>query len=285
MLGGKKMLKMGKISYTNVLPIYHFFNEDRFKDKVEVIQQIPAQLNHAMRNGQIDLGPISSFAYAENASSYLLMPNLSVSSKGKVGSIFLFSKKPLESLHGASIALTSSSATSVALLKIILEYFYQFQVTYHTMSPSLPDMMKEHDASLLIGDDALLANRENPHPYIYDLGELWYAHTNKYMTFAVWAVRKEAVELYPVLLSEIFEEFVKSKALGETKRSKMIEELCQTFGGETLFWETYFAGLSYNFEEQHKKGLEHFYHLAHRIGILSQPTKVEIWRPTDAVFR
>jgi chorismate dehydratase len=279
------MLRMGKISYTNVLPIYHFFNEDRFKDRVKVTQQIPTQLNNAMRNGQIDLGPISSFAYAENASSYLLMPNLSVSSKGKVGSIFLFSKKPLESLDGASIALTSSSATSVALLKIILEYFYQFEVTYHTLSPSLSDMMKENDASLLIGDDALLAKRENPYPYVYDLGELWHSHTNKYMTFAVWAVRREAAELYPVLLSEIFEEFVKSKGLGETARGKMIEELCQTFGGDRLFWETYFAGLSYNFEEQHKEGLEHFYHLAHRIGILSQPTKVEIWRPTDAVFR
>lgn len=280
------MLKMGKISYTNVLPIYYYFNEERFSGKVNIIPQLPSQLNQQMEVGTIDLGPISSFSYAQNDSSYVVLPQLSVSSRGKVRSIFLFSKKPLEELDGASIALTSSSATSVALLKVIAHHFYRLSVTYQTMQPSLTEMMKEHDAALLIGDDAIRASwNEHEYPYVYDLGEEWFKCTGKAMTFAVWAVRKEVAKMYPTLLKEIYAAFLESKRRGKEHRDRMIADVSRSFGGNESFWQQYFSGLSYDFDEQDIEGLEYFYELSHQIGLLKNQSTVKLWKPKDIVFQ
>lgn len=279
------MIRIGKINYTNILPIYYYFDEQRFVNQLKMIPQVPSQLNQQMKEGNIDLGPISSFAYAENDGAYYILPDLSVSSKGKVRSIFLFSKKPIEELSGSAIALTSSSATSVALLKIILEKFIQVKVTYHTMSPSLDEMMKEHDAALLIGDDALLASLGNQsYPYVYDLGEEWHKWTDKYMTFAVWAVRKEVIEENGELLTNIYHAFQESKQKGKKDLKPLVEELCSSFGGNPLFWDQYFSGLSYDFNEQHKEGLEYFYQLAHELDLLPQQSRVRMWEPNCVFF-
>lgn len=279
------MLRIGRIDYTNILPIYYFFNEKSLLEKVEIVPQIPSQLNQQMELGTIDLGPISSFSYAENQELYYLLPQLSVSSLGKVRSIYLFSKKPINQLDGASIALTSSSATSVALLKIILEHFHQVKVTYDSMSPSIADMMVNHEAALLIGDDALRAMWDKTqYPYIYDLGEEWHKLTGKGMTFAVWAVRKEITKKYPELLSEVYNALLESKERGQRDNTKMIEELSHSFGGNEAFWNQYFSGLSYDFSEEQKKDLEYFYQLAFQKGLLSSPTRVKVWEPKDAVI-
>jgi chorismate dehydratase len=283
--GVNSMLNIGKITYTNILPIYYYFREEKFREKVRILPQIPSQLNKHMKEGNIDLGPISSFAYADNYASYYLLPNLSVSCQGPVGSIFLYSKKPIEKLNGSSIALTSSSATSVALLKLILEYFYQVKVTYQTMSPDLNKMMEENDASLLIGDDALRATLNGiTYPYKYDLGDLWYQLTNRSMTFAVWAVRKEVAQREPRLLSEIHEEFIKGKYRGELDRGKLIQELIISFGGTEAFWETYFSGIIYDFNDEHRINLAFFYNLAYEVGLLEAPAHIELWKPEAGVI-
>lgn len=245
-----------------------------------MIPQVPAQLNRQMKEGNIDMGPISSFGYADNDGAYYILPNLSISSLGQVRSIFVFSKRPLEELDGASIALTSSSATSVALLKIILEKFLHVKPTYETMDPNLTEMMKEHDAALLIGDDALSASlQKHPYPYVYDLGAEWYKHTGKYMVFAVWAVRKEVAQEQEELLTEIYQSFQESKAKGQQNLDPLIRELCSTFGGTPSFWNTYFTGLSYDFSEEHKEGLEYYYQLAHELGLLPKASRVQVWEP------
>lgn len=274
------MIKIGKISYTNIYPIYYFFDELKFADQVTFIPQIPSELNQRMKRGEIDLGPISSFAYAENAASYILLPDLSISCKGKVRSIYLFSKLPIEKLEGRSVALTSSSATSVALLKILLQHFYQCRVSYETMQPSIDEMLKEHDAALLIGDDALHAKWQNTNiSYIYDLGELWYHFTQRHMTFAVWAVRREVVKERAMLLEEISAEFQRSKQKGLHNLGMITGELSRSFGGSLSFWETYYQGLSYDLSGEQQESLEYFYRLAFELGLLKEATQVEVWVP------
>ena len=81
-------IRIGRIAFTNILPIYHFFDPSGLN--VEMIHQVPSQLNRGMAAGEIDMGPISSFAYGENHTRYTLVPHLSVSSRGPVRSIYLF---------------------------------------------------------------------------------------------------------------------------------------------------------------------------------------------------
>lgn len=273
----QKGLRIGQIIYTNTLPVYFFFDQGRFAKQIDFIQQVPAELNEAMARGAIDVGPISSYSYAEHVNDYFVLPGLSVSAKGRVGSIFLFSKKPIEQLDGARIALTNTSATSVNLLKILLQTFHGFTVSYESQPPVLEQMMQKFDAALLIGDEALLANRQNKQYHVYDLGEQWHRFTGYSMTFAVWAVRKQVIDQHSVLLKEVHEAFISSKEKTLGDLDPLIDFVLVKYGGERAEWLTYFNGLTYDFTDKQRVGLEHYYLCAAELGLLPSPVKVSLW--------
>jgi chorismate dehydratase len=273
-----KSLRIGQIRYTNTLPVTFFFDDERFAGRIELIRQVPAQLNAAMSRGEIDLGPISSFSYAEHASKYLVLPDLSVSAKGKVGSIFLFSKRPIEQLDGARIALTNTSATSVNLLKIILQTFYnKKEVSYVTQPPVLSEMLLDADAALLIGDDALLAVRGSHACHVYDLGELWHRFTGYSMTFALWTVRKQAIAEQGELLREVHAAFLESKEKAKRHLDQLIDYVQAHYGGEKDGWYAYFNGLQHDFTDEQQVGLEYYFHCAAQLGLLPSAVKVSLW--------
>ena len=276
-------LVIAEISYTNILPLFYSIDRDRLiKDGCKFIPKIPSKLNEAMANGTVDVGGISSFAYGEHIEEYVLLPNLSVSSPKEVGSIFLFSKVPITELNGKSIGLTSSSSTSVNLLRILLKKYYDLDPLYETMDPDYKTMMEKHDACLLIGDDAILTLwHANENIHRYDLGELWEHFTGYPMTFAVVAVRKDAWEKEPELLEILFEEFQSSKqAVIENQFEEMIKDIREKMGGSKSFWDNYFSGLNYDLTVRHIEGLHLYYDLAYELGLLHNKVKnISLWQP------
>lgn len=271
-------LRIGQILYTNVLPVYYYFEQAKFEDRIEFIRQVPAQLNLAMAKGEIDMGPISSFSYAEHASRYVALADLSVSAKGKVGSLFLFSKKPIEQLNGAKIALTNTSATTVNLLKIILHKFYEYEIAYVTQEPNLAQMLQDADAALLIGDDAIAAKRAAKDLHVYDLGELWHKFTGYSMTFAIWALRRAVIDEYYDLIAEVHASFLTSKEKTKANPGPLVDYVCAHFGGTKEEWTHYFAGLQHDFGEVQRVGLEYYYRCAAELGLLAAPATVELWQ-------
>ncbi|MFC7442129.1 menaquinone biosynthetic enzyme MqnA/MqnD family protein [Laceyella putida] len=268
-----KPIRIGKIAFTNILPIYHYLDDRGLN--VEWVRQVPTLLNRNMALGKIDMGPISAFAYAEHAEDYVLMPDLSISAMGPVGSIFLFTKGcQLHELDGKTIALTNTSASSVALLQIILEKFAGVKPTYVTMPPSLEEMMSVADAALLIGDDAVMGKWNHPGYRLYDLGEEWMKQTGRSMTFAVWAVRRKIAESRKSELEELYHRFMRAKAEGRKNMRPAIEEAMRQLGGDPAFWQKYYDGLSYDFGEREKRGLETYFRYATDLGLL--PANVEI---------
>ncbi|WP_368504508.1 menaquinone biosynthesis protein [Alkalihalophilus sp. As8PL] len=279
-------LIIGEISYTNILPLYYHLDRESLREQgCSIIPQVPSQLNKAMSDGLVDVGGISSFAYAENTNQFTLLPDLSVSAYEKVGSIFLFSKVPIEELSGKSIALTSSSATSIHLLKVILERFYEHTVSYEMMKPHLEKMLMDHDACLLIGDDAIMATwRKAETLYQYDLASLWDKHTGMPMTFAVVAVRNDAIERDSHLVGQLYRSFIHSKSLSKEKNYQpMIQDILKTYGGEKVFWDDYFQGLCYDFSKREQRGLELYYQLAYELGYLKKPVEsIHLWGAVES---
>lgn len=272
-------LRIGSISYTNTWPVSYFFDKSKFGNDVEIINQVPSQLNKQMAEGLIDIGPISSFAYGENADKYLLLPDLSVSAYGNVGSISLFVKTDINDVKNKKIALVNTSATSVNLLKIIMQEFLGGNPSYIYSNPNLEAMMEEADAALLIGDDALSANMQNDKDKrfkLYDLGAEWQKLTNESMTFAVWAVRRESVKENPELLYHVYQEFLASKEKGKENLGEIIEASAVKCGGTYDFWLKYFNGLSNDFGTVQRKGLLQYYKYANKIGVLSKVPEIEL---------
>ncbi|MDQ0299442.1 chorismate dehydratase [Salibacterium salarium] len=281
-------ITIGEISYTNIIPA--FYCVDRKKLKAQGCQfqpQVPSQLNKGMKNGDIDVAGISSFAFGQSVGEYELLPHLSVSSYGKVGSIFLFCNKRIEDMEGTNIALTSSSATSVHLLKLILKEFYGYkEITYQTMSPDPVEMKKGNDGFLLIGDDAIQASwNTTENWYCYDLGELWYQNTGLPMTYAVFAVRKEAAKHQPDIVNKLYKEMLSSKSLSlDSYFDDMVNDVQISHKGTTTFWKNYFRGLHYDFQDNEKKGLLYYYELNYKHGYLKHPvTEIEVWSSGNEV--
>ncbi|MDG5787600.1 menaquinone biosynthesis protein [Evansella sp. AB-P1] len=277
-------LVIGEISYTNILPFFYYLDRESLISRgCGFVPKVPSDLNNGIVHGNIQVGGISSFSYGEHSDDLVIFPNFSVSSPKEVGSIFLFSKVPITQLHKKSIALTTSSATSINLLRIILKEYFHFDVNYEMMKPNYSKMMAEHDACLLIGDDAITTSWSKESTiHQYDLGALWEYYTGYPMTYAVFAIRKDACEMEPVLLEYLYYEFKKSKEKSiENNFQEMIQSIMQQFGGKKNFWNQYFSGLNYDLTARHIKGLKEYFHLAYKMELLPKKVeKIEIWQPT-----
>lgn len=271
-------IRVGRIDYTNVWPIFYHFPESKFTGRVELVLQVPAELNRAMAAGSVAMGPISSFAYGEHGHEYVLLPDLSVSAWGKVNSILLFHRKPLAEIASGRIGLVNTSATSVNLLKIILEHFYKGKPDYFSHNPDLEAMMQNADGALLIGDDAIRASWEDQGYLVTDLGEEWNRLTGCWMSFAVWAIREDAIQHHPELISEIYSAFVESKRRGLSDPSGMIGHAAASIGGTEEYWRQYFGQLTYDFGPKQWEGLSLYFKLAHGLGLLKERPPIRIWR-------
>ncbi|MDM5316108.1 menaquinone biosynthesis protein [Fictibacillus sp. b24] len=263
-------MNIGEISYTNIIPLYYYLDRERLMDQgVTITHAVPSKINRLMENQLVDIGGISSFSFGKNADHYSLVPDLSVSSYGRVNSIFLFSKRKIEDLSGKKIALTSSSETSVALLKIVLDRFYSVEVSYQVETPHFEKMLENYDACLLIGDDAISAYRKRGSYHVYDLGEIWYQQTGLPMIFAVMAYRNEMETEKGSLLSYVGKSMIESKERCQREKFiPVIERVLAKHGGTFQFWESYFNGLNYQFSGEHEKGLNLYFQLAVECGLL-----------------
>ncbi|WP_124727327.1 menaquinone biosynthetic enzyme MqnA/MqnD family protein [Staphylospora marina] len=269
-------VRVGKISFTNVLPIYQHLDATGLD--IELVPEVPARLNKAMAEGGIDLSPISSFAFGARHRDFYLLPDLSVSAWGDVRSVCLFTKgKSLSELDGARVALTPKSASSVALLRILLERYEGVKPRYETMEPDLPRMLESADAALLIGDDAIVGGRAHPEYRVFDLGREWHERTGHSMTFAVWAVRREVAHRSPNELANIHERFLEAKESGKRDLRPAVHEAMRLLGGDEGCWERYFRGLTYDLGERELEGLKLFFRHCAELSLL--PEDVEICMP------
>lgn len=271
------VIRIGEILYTNVWPIYHFFPRERFGSKLEWIEKVPTGLNQAMLAGEVDMGAISSFAYGLSHDRYELFPELSVSAFGNVNSLLLFHRKPLEELDGCTVVLPTTSATTVNLLKIILARFVGVTPNYVYAAPSLDTMMKHADAALLIGDDAIRASWSDTPYRVSDMGGLWQRYTGEWMSFAVWAVRKETIEAFPELVAAVHESFLQGKAAGLSNPESIIRRAQAKIGGTLDYWRRYFQQLSHDFGPQQRSGLSLYFRYASELGLLPEPAPLHMW--------
>jgi chorismate dehydratase len=204
-------LRISAISYLNTAPLMWDFEHGgahssakEMRDlasQFEISYTLPSACARALAEGTADIGIIPAAAYAEIPGLQIL-PDVAIASRRPVRSILLVSKVPIADVR--TVALDTSSMTSVALTKILFEKWLGGGRTFTPMVPELDAMLANYDAGLLIGDPALKVDRSRY--YTLDLAEEWIRHTRKPFVFAFWAVRGTALaEAGPALdLPSIF---------------------------------------------------------------------------------
>lgn len=190
-----KILRMGRINYLNVLPIYHPLEVGIIPHDFELVSGPPAFLNNMMSSGELHISSCSCFEYAKRPERYYLVEDLSIGSAGPVMSVLLMSRYPLRELEGKDILISGESHTSVALLRILLKEYYRISANFYIGNVSASLHFGEKPAAFLaIGDEALRLGKHPDYPYCIDLAEEWRNWTALPFIFGLWVIDAEAVK-------------------------------------------------------------------------------------------
>jgi len=180
-------LRLAAISYLNTAPLMWDFDHGNLRRKYEVDYMLPSACAERLSKGEVDVGIIPAAAYA-TIPDLQIVPDVAIASRGPVRSILLVSKKPIDDVN--TVALDTSSRSSVALLKVLFAKCYARNPEFVNAEPDLKKMLEKNDAALLIGDPALTADTTGYE--VRDLGAEWTRFTGRPFVYAFWAVRKAA---------------------------------------------------------------------------------------------
>jgi chorismate dehydratase len=211
---GPARVRLGAVGYLNARPlVYGLERQPRFDLRYDV----PSECARLLHAGAIDVGLIPSIEYLRGAVPYALVPGAAVTSRGPVASVAIYTRRDPRDIR--TIAMDSSSRTSVALSTVLLHRVFDVTPETISMPPDIESMLARADAALIIGDIALMldhttvrlaARRSSAHSdrsgggtpdtadvsairhppsaiTKIDLGELWTATTGLPFVYAFWA--------------------------------------------------------------------------------------------------
>lgn len=271
-------LRLGRIRYLNTLPFYHGLISPSGKNGLPLAWESgsPTQINQKMREGKIDVAPISSLEYLNHQARYLLFPDLCIGSRDFSTSVLLLSKERLEGLNGATLSLSEESLSAAALLKILLKFKFKFQNRFR-VEPSNPAAMLAHSKGcLVIGDDALFFR---PQEFVFktDLSEAWWDWTGLPFCFSVWAVRRTHYERHADEVHRWYRRLKSNLEKNLEDLEKLLKEGMELTIADARFPTVfgYLFNLNYTLDPKMREGLELFFRLAHRLGISPRPKPLE----------
>ncbi|ACA59602.1 protein of unknown function DUF178 [Candidatus Desulforudis audaxviator MP104C] len=269
------------MDYLNCLPIYYAFERGLVDVPAELVKGPPTRLNGLLLRGELEITPLSSIEYARHPDRCLIVPGLSISSDGPVGSIFLMSKVPLTELDGKKVCLPDTSASAAALLKILFHHYYHVDVQFETTASDLEQMLARADAALLIGDEALAAYlhvRNTGAPLVVvDLGEAWKKFTGERMVFAVWVVRRDYALERPQETDGLVAALQRAREIGIREREAVLDLAVHRTGLPRDFVADYLKLVRYDFDAEYQRGLLTFYDYAYKTGLTEERVRLAIW--------
>jgi chorismate dehydratase len=210
---------------------------------VQFVQAPPTELIAELRAGRLDAALVSSIE-AVRMPGYHVLADLGIAAKYEVRSVRAFRRR---GKRIDSVGLDRSSATSAALLRLLLQGPRRDDVgrspSLHDIAPTrMPDALP-HDLVLLIGDDGLHAaagDRE-----VWDLAQEWRRWTGLPFVFAVWVLRPGAARdrIAPLLHTA-------------RARGRRLGRVDGTHGA-----------VHYDLDEEDRLGLRRFWHEARMAGL------------------
>lgn len=189
------MVRLGAVTYLNARPlVYGLERGARFSMRYD----IPSECARLLHAHDTDVGLIPSIEYLRGPVPYALVPGPAVISRGTVASVAIYSRREPRDIR--TIAMDTSSRTSVAMATVILRRSFDVVVEPVPMAPDLDAMLGRADAALIIGDTALFLDHEAAAVRKIDLGYEWTAMTGLPFVYACWTGWPGALDRTDVLM-------------------------------------------------------------------------------------
>jgi chorismate dehydratase len=175
-------IRLGAVGYLNARPlVFGLERASRFDLRFDV----PSRCATLLHERGTDVGLIPSIEYLRGPGPYAIVPGPAVTSRGPVASVALYTRMDPTDIR--TIAMDTSSRTSVALTTVLVNRVYKITPDSMPMAPDLTAMLARADACLIIGDHALLADHAAAGARKIDLGALWTETTGLPFVYAFWA--------------------------------------------------------------------------------------------------
>jgi chorismate dehydratase len=258
-------LRISAISYLNTAPLMWDFEHGDAGADFEISYTIPSQCAAQLKAGTADIGiiPVAGYALIPDLA---ILPGVAIAARRVVRSILMVSKVPLEQIR--TVALDTSSMTSAALTKVLFAKWWGGQPVFAAGPPDVEQMLRQHDAGLLIGDPALRIDRTQH--FTYDLAEEWLRLTGRPFVFAFWAVRQAALSggNFSPDLAAIFQKSRDHGLQSESLR-RIAEEWAPRLGLNELQVREYLTqNIYYELDPPCLEGLQLFLRYARECGAL-----------------
>jgi chorismate dehydratase len=196
----------------------------------------------------------------QRLSDIVLVPDVCVGSRRQVRSVVLAIK--VDDLKDVRrIALDESSRTSAALLKIIFREFLGFEPEWSSCVPDVGQMLSENDGALIIGDPGMTFARE--HLRVFDMAELWRAHTGLGFVFAMWMVHDNDKTKAQRI------DFAGARDEGLARAEEIVtfyEPLLRLSREELRSYLT--ENISFSLNDEMRAGMDLYFRLAHKWGLI-----------------
>jgi chorismate dehydratase len=246
-------------SYLNTAPLIWSFARGPRRGEVELLTDTaPARCADMLARGQVEAALVPVIEY-QRLPEAAVVPGVCVGAKQEVHSVVLVTRGArLEDVN--SVALSIESRTSVALVEVIFREFVGRVPKLEPFVPTLEEMLREHDAALVIGDPAMTFRREGLR--VYDMAALWREFTGLGFVFAMWMAHESAGEQIGKV------DFAAARDEGLARVEEIAAEYERELGRPRAGLVSYLTrNICFSLDEEMRAGLELFFRLAHKHGV------------------
>ncbi|HEY0078433.1 MAG TPA: menaquinone biosynthesis protein [Pyrinomonadaceae bacterium] len=247
-------------SYLNTAPLIWSFTRGSRREEVELLTDAaPARCGDMLARGAADVALVPVIEY-QRMPEVEVVPDVCVGARRAVRSVVLVTRG-VELKDVRSVALDNSSRTSVALVQIIFREFLQRTPEFSRSEPNLTEMLDAADAALVIGDPAMTFPREGL--VVHDLASLWREWTGLGFVFAMWMAHAGAKERVRRV------DFAAARDEGLSHAEELADEYSRALSLPRAELLSYLReNICFKLDEEMRAGLELYYKLAHRHGLV-----------------
>jgi chorismate dehydratase len=263
----KSPLVVGRLPFLVCAPFFH--STLAGAEGIRFVDGVPSRLNGELQAGRADCAPSSSFEYGLHHRDYRLFPGISTSSTMEMKSVLFLSQVPWEDLAGVPVALSSDSATSNVLFRILCARRYRVKPRILSEAPG-EAAMGEALGRVFIGDRALHESLSGKWKHRYDLADVWARWQDLPFSFGLWMVRRDALAEKAAVVARFHGLLLESLASFRADPGKALDAWTAVYPNALprslmlSFYET----ADYGFTPRHARSLETYYRLAGEEGFL-----------------
>jgi chorismate dehydratase len=262
-----KKYKVTAVSYLNTKPFLYGIFQHAVQHDIELSLNIPSVCAAQLQSGEVDLALIPVAAIPQLSHPHIIS-DYCIGAVGAVKTVCLYSQVPIEEVK--TVYLDFHSKTSVQLTKVLFHKYWKQTPTYISTDDFSHfgtenhenviangsvategwylDHVKGTTAALAIGDKTM--GMSEKYKYTYDLAEIWLKWTGLPFVFAAWISNKK-------LPDDFIKKFNEALHIGLAHIQELIYILPTQYFHFDL--KEYFTeNISYNLDEDKKKGLKRF---------------------------